>query len=114
MIDNAGLEDEGVWLNPNVRVSYNLTTYPIVNPDFGEPPGKPWPAGLDMVTGIWGNRITRWLGWIKLWSESSVVKRRVRKWVKEGKKIGEKREEPGIECLVDEMQVLFHNGWQHV
>ena len=34
--DNRKLgEDKGVWLNPNVRVSYNVTTYPIVNP------GKP-------------------------------------------------------------------------
>ena len=49
------------------------------------------------------------------------MRRRVRKWIREGKKkevvSGGKeavREEPGMECLVNEMQVLYQNGWHHV
>lgn len=64
-----------------------------------------------------------------MWSESRVVMGRLEKWVREGEqararagKIGvgslkgldlkERREGP--ECLVNEMQVMFDNGWQHV
>jgi hypothetical protein len=111
--DNRALGGEqGVWLNPNVRVSYNLTTYTIINPTPGE---NQWPAKWDMLSGMWENRFARWVGWIKLRMESKLVAKRVKKWIKEGKKSGKKpREEPGIECLVNEMQILFKDGWHHV
>lgn len=109
--DNPESQEKGVFLNPNVRVSYNATVYPIVNPGIHE---LQWPARSDMVKGMWRNRMSRWAGWVKLWSEGTVVRRRVGKWIKEGKKVGEAREERGLECLVNEMQVLYDNGWQHV
>lgn len=53
---------------------------------------------------------------MRLWSEGRVVRRRVEKWVREGEKMRpkEERREDGVECLVNEMQVMFDNGWQHV
>jgi hypothetical protein len=78
--------------------------------------GREWPGKWEMVRGMWGNRIARWTGWVKLWSERKVVERRVRRWVKGGRENGimEVREEKGMECMVNEMQVLFENGWKHV
>lgn len=43
-----------------------------------------------------------------------MVEKRVLKWISKGKEKGEKREERGLECLVNEMQVMVQNGWQHV
>ena len=109
--DNYALrEEKGVWLNPNVKVSYNQTTYGIVNPGDR----RQWPGNWEMVKGIWANRRARWMVWVKLWSEARVVKQRVKKWTAKGKIGGEERVETGVECLVNEMQVLFENGWQHV
>jgi hypothetical protein len=44
------------------------------------------------------------------------VRKRVENWVNKGKMMDppETREEKGLECLVNEMQVLVYNGWQHV
>lgn len=45
--------------------------------------------------------------------ERGRVGRRVRKWVKEGE--GEEvRVEMGLECLINEMQVLYQSGWRHL
>ena len=112
-------EEKGVWVNPNVRVSYNLTTYENVNPGAGReaPQGsvrEKWPGKWEAVSGIWSNRWARWFGWARAWSEARVVKGRVEKWMRKGKVLGEEREERGVECLVNEMQVLFENGWMHV
>jgi hypothetical protein len=62
------------------------------------------------------NRFVRWTGWVKLWSENKVVRKRVENWVRKGRMMNppERREEKGLECLVNEMQVLVYNGWQHV
>ncbi|KAE8447547.1 hypothetical protein EG329_010677 [Mollisiaceae sp. DMI_Dod_QoI] len=128
--DNPLSATKGVFLNPNVRVAFNASTYSKVNGgvqvkadmlglvdgvDGGD--GRVWPGGWEMVRGMWGNRIERWMGWARVWSEGREVRRRVRKWVEVGKDIGEDREvvgERGVECMVNEMQVLFESGWQHV
>jgi hypothetical protein len=102
--------EKGVWLNPNVRVSYNQTTYGIVNLEDG----RGWPGNWEMVQGVWANRRARWMDWPRMWSEIRVVAKRVERWVRKGSTVGEERYEPGTECLVNEMQVLFQNGWQHV
>lgn len=119
--DNRKLrEEKGVWMNPNVRVTYNLTTYEDVNPGAGREDvlgGKgrrKWPGKWEAVSGVWSNRRARWLGWVMAWSEAKIVKRRVERWVEKGKILGEEREERGVECLVNEMQILFENGWMHV
>lgn len=140
--DNPLSAEKGVWVNPSVRVAYNSTTYAAVNygaevkADVGDQvdgvpggDGRPWPAKGERWRGVWGNRVVRWTGWLKAYSEGRVVKGRVDRWKLEGKrragrgKIGvgslkglqsEERNEDGIECLVNEMQVMFDNGWQHV
>ena len=122
--DNHRLRAEkGIWMNPNVRVSYNLTTYENVNPGAGrEAPlsaigGKrreKWPGKWEAVRGVWSNRQARWFGWVRAWSEAKLVRRRVERWVEKGNVLGEERVEKGMECLVNEMQVLFQNGWMHV
>ena len=118
--DNWRLSNQkGIWMNPNVRVSYNLTTYEDVNPGAGReaPPGsrrQSWPGRWEAVSGIWANRHSRWFGWMMTWSETRVVRSRLKNWVEKGKFVGEEREERGVECLINEMQVLFQNGWQHV
>jgi hypothetical protein len=127
--DNPLRSTKGIFLNPNVRVSYNATTYSKVNGGVevkadimdivdGVPggDGRLWPGSREMVRGMWGNRLVRWTGWMKSWSEEQVVRNRVRKWVRQGEVLGEKRDESeaGMECMVNEMQVLFENGWKHV
>lgn len=116
-------------MNPNVRVAYNATSYSKLNGGMevrADPPftgmvdgveggdGSIWPSPGERWRGSWKNRGVRWTGWVRLWSEARMVRGRVGKWVKEGKKLDESREEKGPECLVNEMQVLFDNGWQHV
>lgn len=112
-------DKKGVWVNPNVRVSYNLTTYEDVNPGAGReaPVGtkrENWPGKWEAVSGIWRNRMGRWFGCVQAWSEAQAVRRKVKKWVRKGRVAGEERVERGVECLINEMQVLFQNGWQHV
>lgn len=117
-------------MNPNVRVTYNSSTYVRVNPQgplpesirgdselqnvIKEGEGKGWPGKWEKYTGTWMNRKARWLERVTFWTEKRMVELRVRKWLKEGEKKGEKREEMGLECLVNEMQVMFETGWQHV
>jgi len=129
--DNPLSEEKGVWVNPNVRVAYNATTYSAINhgvevkADVGDfvdgvkgGDGRPWPGKRERFWGTWANRVQRWTGWAKVWSEGRVVRARVRKWEKEGKglegKERKERKEDGVDCLVNEMQVMFDNGWQHV
>ncbi|RDL38575.1 uncharacterized protein BP5553_02915 [Venustampulla echinocandica] len=135
--DNYRLRAEkGVWLNPNVRVTFNASTYPLVNPQGPLPAsitsdeelmahvasrrakeGRDsmlWPSPREMWRGRWKNRAARWWVGLSFWSENMVVRRRVESWIAKGKRSGEIREELGIECLVNEMQVLLQNGWLHV
>jgi hypothetical protein len=129
------LRAHGIFVNPSVRVSYNATTYSLVNPPYPLPipfshpitttptnpsdaPARlPWPHPNMLWKGIWLNRVARWMGAPRVWSELSLVKETVEKWKMEGSKLGGaemRREEIGLECLINEMQVLYQNGWQHV
>lgn len=129
--DNPLSSTLGNFINPNVRVAFNATTYSAVNGgieikseiadlvdgvngDVGD--GRIWPGNWELVRGTWENRYVRFVGRVRIWTEGKVVKGRVRKWIEDGKLRDppEKREERGLECLVNEMQVLFENGWQHV
>ncbi|KAL2070913.1 hypothetical protein VTL71DRAFT_13939 [Oculimacula yallundae] len=128
--DNPLREKKGIWMNPNVRVAYNATSYSKVNGGMevksafagDKPPGIPggdgsfWPGGWEVFKGAWANRYGRWFTKIKIHSENRMVWLRVQEWIDKGKKLNppETRVEPGMECLVNEMQVLFQNGWHHV
>ena len=85
-------------------MGYNPEAYAAVHPEGG----SSWPSTSEAIRGIWWNRIRRWITPTvhKTW----LVNRRLRKWKKEGNE----RHEPGLQCLINEMQVLIWNGWAHV
>ncbi|KAK0103309.1 hypothetical protein ONS95_005339 [Cadophora gregata] len=127
--DNPLRQEKGVWMNPNVRVAYRAGPYSrvnggmeikssIANENTGIPGGDGsfWPGGFEVVRGAWANRWARWVTQVKIWSENKMVLGRVQTWVEKGRKLDppETRFEPGMECLVNEMQVLYQNGWKHV
>jgi hypothetical protein len=136
--DNPLRDTRGIWMNPNVRVTFNESTYPLVNPNQLIPGPvalrKPamdnmvsrsrgseggalrrgrWPGQSELFWGVWGNRVSRWVGWLNVIGKESVMNSRVENWKKDGKREGEIREELGRECLINEMQVLYQNGWVH-
>lgn len=99
--DNPLSKTLGVFVNPRVRVGYNLPAYEATHPPSS------WVSATDIFLGLWTNRVKRWLrvsfvGW--------VVRRRVAEWEKED--MG--NHEPGVFCLINEMQVLVERGWAHV
>jgi len=98
----GGTRTLGVYLNPRVRVGYNLAAYEATHPT-----GAAWVSTWDIFKGMWRNRIKRWT---TVTFEGLVRARRLRAW--EAEKHGNK--EPGDFCLINEMQVLVDNGWAHV
>ena len=136
--DNPLRATKGIWMNPNVRVTFNESTYPLVNPNQLVPEPvlareqamsntisrarssegsavrrNQWPGRGEMFWGRWENRVSRWFGWLGILSKESIMNKRVEQWKRDGRKEGEKREEIGRECLINEMQVLYQNGWIH-
>ncbi|KAH7171040.1 glycosyltransferase family 69 protein [Dactylonectria macrodidyma] len=102
--DNPLSKTRGVFLNPHVRVGYNLPAYQATHPASDN---ESWLSVWDIFFGLWVNRLRRWTA---LPFERWVVRRRVGQWKKEG--LG--RREPGEFCLINEMQVVIDNGWAHV
>ncbi|KAJ9145224.1 Polysaccharide export protein [Coniochaeta hoffmannii] len=97
----------GVWLNPNVRVGYSVAAYRAVK--GGRFPG-PWAA----IAGGWANRWGRFKGRIQHRLEMAEVKRRLEMW-RSRTPTGElSRTEPGVACLINEMQIMWQNGWKHL
>jgi hypothetical protein len=109
--DNELTKMQGVWLNPNVRVSYNPEANKIVNPQTGM-----WPSRSEKVKGLWSNRWARWTGFPRRFIERCVVNWRLRAWRDEiqRKSLDENYHNDGAHCMVNEMQVLVENGWAHV
>lgn len=99
--DNPLSRSLGVYLNPRVRVGYSPEAYRAVHPPGG------WVSLSQIFTGIWTNRLKRWT---LITLEGVVVHARLRRWAQKQ----EHRHEPGALCLINEMQVLAHNGWAHV
>ncbi|KAM0446666.1 hypothetical protein ACHAO4_009338 [Trichoderma viride] len=100
--DNPLSKTKGVYLNPRVRVGYNYPAYAATHPAT-----KAWVSPWDIFAGRWVNRFRRWTTWT---FDSWVVRWRVGRWEREKKG----NREPGEFCLINEMQVLVHNGWAHV
>ncbi|KAF4428039.1 hypothetical protein CGCF415_v008198 [Colletotrichum fructicola] len=102
-VDNPLTEHLGVWLNPRVRVGYDGDAYRWANPTEGS-----WVSVWRVIVGKWEGRLRRLLtsDGVKEW----VVRKRVREWEAEG----EGRSEKGVDCLINEGQVLVYNGWAHV
>ncbi|EAS34576.3 polysaccharide export protein [Coccidioides immitis RS] len=104
--DNPLTPVKGVWLNPDVRVGYNEKAYANVHPRHS----AIWPSAGEKLLGIWQNRVARLINFPRRTIEDMVVSWRVRSW----KANGLEREEHGVHCLINEMQVLVGNGWAHL
>lgn len=99
--DNPLSKTLGVYLNPRVRVGYNVEAYEATHATSS------WVSTWDIFRGLWVNRIKRWTTYsFDTWTAES----RIRKWKKEDGM----NNEPGVYCLINEMQVLVENGWAHV
>ncbi|KAF1941526.1 hypothetical protein EJ02DRAFT_347580 [Clathrospora elynae] len=99
--DNRLSTTKGIFLNPNVKVGYNGSSYDAVHsPDVVMSP-------IHIFVAVWQNRILRWLTSpvFKEWA----VRKRVKRWAEV---TGE--EERGEFCLIDEMQILYERGWKHM
>ena len=101
--DNPASRTRGVYLNPNVRVGYNLPAYKAVHPE-----GSYWLHTSQIWMGLLKNRLARWF--TTPWFKEMRVRGKVRTWEREA----EGREEPGVFCLINEMQVIVENGWKHL
>ncbi|RCI15556.1 hypothetical protein L249_3495 [Ophiocordyceps polyrhachis-furcata BCC 54312] len=99
--DNPLSKSLGVYVNPRVRVGYNLAAYEATHR------GAAWVSAWGVFRGLWSNRLRRWT---EFRLKDVLVNRRVKRW--EAETAG--NHELGRFCLVNEMQVLADNGWAHV
>ncbi|KAF9879098.1 polysaccharide export protein [Colletotrichum karsti] len=104
-VDNPLSGPLGVFVNPRVRVGYNGPAYAWAHP---EDDGRSWVGVWGVMRGVWEGRLRRLFSTdrVKEW----VVRKRVREW----EAGGEGRREEGVDCLINEGQVLVYNGWAHV
>ncbi|KAH0347244.1 hypothetical protein KCU83_g6925, partial [Aureobasidium melanogenum] len=102
--DNPLSREQGVWVNPSVRVGYNERAYKAVNPENS----KAWMSMFSIARGLWTNRFLRWS--TSPWFKERVMRRRVEQW----KEKHPSSRETGTSCLINEMQILTWYGWAHV
>ncbi len=102
--------EKGVWLNPNVRVAYSVPTYRQVRRQEGAPFPGPWAT----VVGAWANRWLRWQAGVQFALERSTVRRRLQQWAAATPGGELARDEVGEACLINEMQIMWQNGWKHL
>lgn len=100
--DNLLSLERGVFVNPHVKVGYNKGAYDYMNGPEGD---------LELGSFFcrsWENRLRRWFttDWFRL----RVVRARLKQWEQKDSS----NREVGIDCMINEMQVLVHNGWAHV
>lgn len=100
--DNPLSRKAGVWLNPSVRVARSAAAYTTASRSPG------WTVA---VVGTWVNRIARWRGTSAAGAQEQAVMSRVQQWTG---MISEDvaRNEPGLPCLVDGMQVMRSKVWR--
>lgn len=101
-VDNPLTKPLGVYINPRVRVGYNIKAYEKTHPTGS------WLSTYRILAGLWENRIRRFL--FRTNFRDRIVEGRLRKWRAE--KSG--NEERGTYCLINEMQVVVENGWAHL
>lgn len=99
--------DRGVWLNPNVRVGYDVPVYRAVK-------GGRFPGAVAAVVGGWADRWMRFRGRIQQKLELATVQKRLDQWRSETPSGELSRTEPGVACLINEMQIMWQNGWKHL
>jgi hypothetical protein len=100
-VDNPLSMTKGVFLNPNVRVGYNGSSYDAMN----SPNAISSPFRIFQST--WWSRILR-LVTTPLFKEQ-IVRKSLGKWIAETENW-----EHGDFCLVNEMQVLVETEWKHM
>ena len=107
--DNVLSQDpnKGVWLNPNVRVGYNVPVYQAVTT------GR-FPGPVATVVGEWVNRWLRSKARIQHKLELVTVQSRLAQWRSETPTGDLSRTEVGEACLINEMQIMWENGWKHL
>ena len=96
----------GVWLNPNVRVGYDVAVYRQIRGRF--------PGAWASIRGTWVNR---WLGYksiVQFALEQRTVYQRLAKWAAATPDGEQPRRERGVECLINEKQIMWQNGWKHL
>jgi hypothetical protein len=99
-------KERGVWLNPNVRVGYNVPVYRQVQGRF--------PGSWATIVGAWANRWLRWKAGIQFPLERWTVQRRLMEWRAATPDSELVRTEVGEACLINEMQIMWQNGWRHL
>lgn len=108
--DNRLTPMHGVWLNPNVRVSYNPESDKVVRAETGL-----WPTKKEKFVGIWMNRWARLVGVIPRYIQQYRVDKRIKLWGHETRKEAHAEiPKRWSHCLINEMQVLVQNGWKHL
>ncbi|KAI1105526.1 glycosyltransferase family 69 protein [Jackrogersella minutella] len=105
--DNYLTAEKGVWLNPNVRVAYGVKAYSQIRTDR-------FPNPFWTVVGAWVNRLNSWHVSLQSRLESRVVQSRIEQWKLETPNGDLPRYEPGEACLINEMQIMWSNGWKHL
>ncbi|TEA13010.1 hypothetical protein C8034_v005314 [Colletotrichum sidae] len=105
--DNYLSREKGVYLNPAVRVGYNAEVYEQIN--MGR-----FPTAWVAFVGVWANRYLRIHNSIQLMLEEREVNRRLRQWADEAASSELPRLEHGKMCLINEMQIMWMNGWKHI
>ncbi|KAI5862197.1 glycosyltransferase family 69 protein [Durotheca rogersii] len=105
--DNYLTTEKGVWLNPNVRVSYDKRAYYHIRTNR-------FPDPFWAVVGAWANRLSSWHVGVQSQLEARVVRNRLEQWKLEAPTGDVPRYEPGEACLINEMQIMWSNGWKHL
>lgn len=105
--DNYLTTERGIWLNPNVRVAYGVNAYYQIRTNR-------FPNPFWAVVGAWVNRFMGWRIAVQSQLENRVVRSRLEQWKLETPDGDLPRYEPGEACLINEMQIMWSNGWKHL
>ncbi|KAI1373200.1 glycosyltransferase family 69 protein [Hypoxylon crocopeplum] len=105
--DNYLTSEKGVWLNPNVRVAYGVKAYYQIRTNR-------FPNPFWAIIGAWINRLKGWRIALQSQLENRVVRSRLEQWKIETPDGDLPRYEPGEACLINEMQIMWSNGWKHL
>ncbi|OHE93611.1 hypothetical protein CORC01_11110 [Colletotrichum orchidophilum] len=99
--------EKGVWLNPNVRVGYNVPVYEQMK-------AERFPTAWAALVGSWANRYLRVRNSVQLAFEKRMMDEMLKRWSDETPSGELRRREPGEMCLNNEMQILWKNKWKHI
>ncbi|KAH9888200.1 cryptococcal mannosyltransferase 1-domain-containing protein [Xylariomycetidae sp. FL2044] len=105
--DNYLSSEYGVWLNPNVRVGYDVDAYKHIRTNR-------YPSPFWTVVGAWINRFRSYHISVQSRLETRAVRKKLDQWMLESPDGDLQRYEPGEACLINEMQIMWSNGWKHL